>query len=61
MHISAELYEIKDADSLKYYFLYRRWKLSGPELSRIIHEFEYQFLSGQDPDNPRNFQNHEAS
>ena len=60
MHINTELYEVKDADNLKYYFLYRRWKLSGPELSRIIHEFEYQFLSGQDPDNPRNFQNHEA-
>ena len=34
--------------------------LSGSELSRIIHEFKEQFLSGQDPDNPKNFQNHEA-
>jgi len=34
--------------------------LSGPELSRIIHQFEDQFLSVQDPDNPRNVQNHEA-
>ena len=34
--------------------------LSGPELSRIIHQFKDQFLSGRDPDNPKNFQNHEA-
>lgn len=34
--------------------------LSGPELSRIIHHFEDQFLASQDPDNPKNFQNHEA-
>ena len=41
-------------------FFYRRWMLSGPELSRIIHHFEDQFLASQDPDNPKNFQNHEA-
>jgi hypothetical protein len=34
--------------------------LSGPELSRMIHQFEDQFLPSQDPDNPKNFQNHEA-
>ena len=34
--------------------------LSGPELSRIIHQFEDHFLSSLDADNPKNFQNHEA-
>ena len=34
--------------------------LSGPELSRIIHQFEDHFLSRLDADNPKNFLNHEA-
>lgn len=34
--------------------------LSGPELSRMIKEFEDQFLSSNDPDNPKNYQNHET-
>lgn len=34
--------------------------LSGPELSRIIEQFEDQFLSSPEPDNPKNSQNHEA-
>ena len=34
--------------------------LSGPELSRIITQFEEQFLTSQDPENPKNFQNHEC-
>ena len=39
---------------------FRRWMLSGPELSRIIQEFEQQFIAAQDPDNPNSFRNHEA-
>lgn len=34
--------------------------LSVPELSKIILQFEDQFLTTQDPDNPKNFQNHES-
>lgn len=34
--------------------------LSGPELSRIILQFEDQFLTSQNPDNPKNLQNHEC-
>lgn len=41
-------------------FFYRQWMLSGPELSRIIHQFEDQFLSSQNPDNPKNCHNQEA-
>ena len=38
----------------------RQWMLSDPKLSQMIHQFEDQFFSGQDPDNPKNFQNHES-
>jgi hypothetical protein len=34
--------------------------LSGPELSRVIQQFEDRFLSGPDPGNPKNSENHEA-
>ncbi len=34
--------------------------LSGPEFSRMIRQFEDQFLPSKNPDNPKNFQNHEA-
>ena len=34
--------------------------LSGPELARITQPFEEQFLTDQDPDNPKNFHNHES-
>lgn len=37
---------------------HRRWMLSGTELSRIILQFEEQFLTSQDPDDPKNVQNH---
>ena len=43
-----------------YEFLFRRWMLSGPELSRVVQQFEDQFLSGPDPDNPKNYENCEA-
>lgn len=39
---------------------HRRWMLSGTELSRIILQFEEQFLTSQDPDDPKNVQNHES-
>ena len=38
---------------------FRRWMLSGPELARLQRQFEDEYLSDNDPDNPRNFQNHE--
>ena len=33
--------------------------LSGPELSRLQKQFEREFFSDDDPDNPQNFRNHE--
>ena len=33
--------------------------LSGPELARLQRQIEDEYLSDNDPDNPRNFQNHE--
>ena len=38
---------------------FRRWMLSGPELVRLQQQFEDEYLFDNDPDNPRNFQNHE--
>ena len=38
---------------------FRRWMLSGPELARLQRQFEEEYLPETDPDNPRNFQNHE--
>ena len=34
--------------------------LSGPETARLIIQFEEQYLTNNDPENPRNFQNHET-
>ena len=33
--------------------------LSGPELARLLRQFEEQYLPDNDPENPRKFQNHE--
>ena len=38
---------------------FRRWMLSEPELSRLRKQFEREFFSDNDPDNPQNFLNHE--
>ena len=38
---------------------FRRWMLSGPELSRLQKQFEEEYLADVDPENPMNFQNHE--
>ena len=38
---------------------FRRWMLSGPELVRVQQQFEDQYLPDSDPENPKNFQNHE--
>ena len=38
---------------------FRRWMLSGPELSRLRKQFERELFSDNDPDNPQNFLNHE--
>ena len=37
----------------------RCWMLSGPELVRLQQQFEYEYLIDDDPDNPKNFRNHE--
>ena len=34
--------------------------LSGPETARLIIQFEEQYLTDNDPENLRNFQNHET-
>lgn len=34
--------------------------LSGPEAARLVSQFEEEYLTENDPDHPRNFQNHEA-
>ena len=33
--------------------------LSGPELVRLMKQFESQYVPDEDPENPHNFQNHE--
>ena len=38
---------------------FRRWMLSGLELARIQRQFEDKYFSDNNPDNPRNFRNHE--
>ena len=38
---------------------FRRWMLSGPELSRLRKQFESEYFSDNDPDNSQNFLNHE--
>ena len=38
---------------------FRRWMLSGPELVRLQQQFEDEYLFDNDPEKPRNFQNHE--
>ena len=38
---------------------FRRWMLSGPELVRLLQQFEDDYLLDNDPDNPKNFRNHE--
>ena len=38
---------------------FRRWMISGPELGRLLKEFEEDFLPEHDKDNPKNFQHHE--
>jgi len=34
--------------------------LSGPELARLLQQFEGEYIQDDDPENPLNFQNHEA-
>ncbi|KAL9982988.1 hypothetical protein ACROYT_G005106 [Oculina patagonica] len=38
---------------------FRRWMLSGPELSRLQKQFEKDLFPDEYPDNPQIFQNHE--
>lgn len=38
---------------------FRRYMLSGPELSRLWKQFESEYFSDNDPDHPQNFLNHE--
>ena len=38
---------------------FRRWMLSGPELARLQRKFEEEYFPPTDPDNPKNFENHE--
>ena len=38
---------------------FKRWMLSGPELVRLQQQFEDEYLIDDDPDYPKNFQNHE--
>ena len=38
---------------------FRRWVLSSLELSRLLVEFEEQYINDGDPENPENFENHE--
>ena len=40
---------------------FRRWMLSGPELSRLLKQFESEYFSDNDPDNHQNFLNHKQS
>ena len=38
---------------------FRRWMLSGPETARLLFQFDQEYLTDNDPDHPRNYQNHE--
>ena len=37
----------------------RRWMFSGPEMARMLKEFEDEYFTGDDMENPKNFQHHE--
>ena len=38
---------------------FRRWILSGPDLEMLQKQFECEYLTGDDPENPKNFKDHE--
>ena len=38
---------------------FRRWMLSGPEMSRLLKQFEEEYLPDDDTEIPENFQHHE--
>ncbi len=38
---------------------FRRWMISGPELARLQKQFEVEYQQIDDPEDPRNFQNHQ--
>ena len=38
---------------------FRRWMLSGPELGRLVTQFEGEYLTHEDTDNVMNFEHHE--
>jgi hypothetical protein len=40
---------------------FRRWMLSGPELSRLQTQFEGEYLLDDDPEHSTNLQNHEQA
>ena len=37
----------------------RRWMFSGPEMARMLKEVEDEYFTGDDMENPKNFQHHE--
>lgn len=40
---------------------FRRWILSGPEIARLLKEFEEEYFPEDDTNDPRNFHHHEQS
>ncbi len=38
---------------------FRRWMLSGPEMSRLLKQFEKEYIPDYDTEIPENFQHHE--
>lgn len=38
---------------------FRRWMTAGPELARLLRQYEDEYLHDDDPKNPANFEHHE--
>uniref|UniRef100_UPI00358E5A52 uncharacterized protein n=1 Tax=Myxine glutinosa TaxID=7769 RepID=UPI00358E5A52 len=38
---------------------FKRWMTSGPELARLMKQFENEYILDDDPENPTNFEHHE--
>lgn len=38
---------------------FRRWMTAGPELARLLRQYENGYLHDDDPENPANFEHHE--
>ena len=40
---------------------FRRWMTTGPELARLLRQYENGYLHDDDPENPANLEHHEQA